>query len=140
LINFYPPYWGAGISVVAINDAYTQIDVQMKMRFWNKNLVGTHFGGSLYSMCDPFYMFILIQHLGKDYIVWDKSASIHFKKPGMGVVRASFHISLVEIVNIKTYVDTNGKGNFTFDTNIFNEKDEIVATVEKVIYVKKKNV
>ncbi len=63
LINWFPPYLGAGISVKTINDDFTKMQVQMKMRWYNRNLVGTHFGGSLYSMCDPFYMFILMHHL-----------------------------------------------------------------------------
>lgn len=139
LINFYPPYIGAGISVKKVNEDYTKIDVQMKMRFWNKNLVGTHFGGSLYSMCDPFYMFILFENLGKDYIVWDQAASIAFKKPGKGTVRACFEIPLEKIEEIKAYVNENVKGSFTFKTNVYNEQNEVVAEVEKVLYVRKKD-
>lgn len=55
--------------------------------------MGTHFGGSLYAMCDPFYMWILMENLGKDFIVWDKAATIRFKKPGTGTVNAEFEIS-----------------------------------------------
>ena len=71
------------------NDDFTKIEAQMKMRWYNRNLVGTHFGGSLYSMCDPFYMFILMENLGKGYIVWDKAATIRFKKPGLTTVTSS---------------------------------------------------
>lgn len=138
LINFYPPYLGAGISIKQINEDFTSISVQMKMRWWNRNLVGTHFGGSLYSMCDPFYMFILIQNLGKNYIVWDKAASIEFKKPGLKTVTATFSISKEEIENIKNKVDIEGKGNFTFNTQVVNEQNETIAQVEKVVYVRKK--
>lgn len=138
LINFYPPYIGAGISIKEINEDYTSITVQMKMRWWNRNLVGTHFGGSLYSMCDPFYMFILIQNLGKNYIVWDKAASIEFKKPGLKTVFANFSISKEEINTIKEKVDVEGKGNFTFYTEVLNEQKETIAKVEKVVYVRKK--
>ena len=59
------------------------IEVHMPLRFWNKNYVGTHFGGSLYTMCDPFFMLILVNNLGSGYIVWDKAATIRFKKPGI---------------------------------------------------------
>jgi acyl-coenzyme A thioesterase PaaI-like protein len=138
LINFYPPYLGAGISIKEINKDYTSITAQMKMRWWNRNLVGTHFGGSLYSMCDPFYMFILIQHLGKDYIVWDKAASIEFKKPGTGNVIATFSISVEEIASIKKQVDSQGKGNFIFNTEVLDKNNEVVAKVEKTVYVRKK--
>src|SRR3954468_16500365 len=117
-INFYPPYLGSGISVKSANDDFTKITVQMKMHWYNRNFVGTHFGGSLYSMCDPFYMFILLENLGKDYIVWDRSASIDFKKPGLKTVTAIFEIPKERIGEIKKYVDENGKGNFDFTATV----------------------
>ena len=86
LLSFWPPYLFAGISIVEVNDDFTKIVVQMKQRPWNTNYVGSHFGGSLYSMCDPFYMFILLHHL-PGHTVWDKGASFKFKKPGIGVMR-----------------------------------------------------
>jgi hypothetical protein len=138
-INWYPPYLGAGISIKSVNDDFTKIVVQMKMRWYNRNLVGTHFGGSLYSMCDPFYMFILMEHLGKEYIVWDKSASMQFVRPGLKTVTAAFEISPERIQQIKEEVDANGKGNFLFKTTVLNKENEIVATVEKVVYARKKS-
>lgn len=138
-INWYPPYLGAGISIKSVNDDFTKIEVQLKMRWYNRNLVGTHFGGSLYSMCDPFYMFILMQHLGKGYIVWDKAASIEFKKPGTKTVVATFEIPKSEIESIKKEVDTIGKNNYHFKTQILNEQHEVVAEVEKTVYVRKKD-
>ncbi len=137
-INLYPPYLGSGISIKSVNDEFTKISVQLKMRWYNKNAVGTHFGGSLYSMCDPFYMFILMEHLGKDYIVWDKAATIHFRKPGLKTVSATFEISNEEIASIKEQVDKNGKGDFTFTTTINGEDGALVAEVEKVVYVRNK--
>lgn len=137
-INLYPPYLGSGISIKSVNDEFTKISVQLKMRWYNRNAVGTHFGGSLYSMCDPFYMFILMEHLGKDYIVWDKAATIHFRKPGLKTVSATFEISNEEIASIKEQVDKNGKGDFTFTTTINGEDGALVAEVEKVVYVRNK--
>src|SRR3954470_14145158 len=92
LLRAYPPYLGAGITVTHVDRDVTRIDVEMKLRAWNQNFVGTQFGGSLYSMCDPFFMIMLIAQLGPDYIVWDKSASIEFLKPGRGTVRARFDL------------------------------------------------
>jgi hypothetical protein len=80
-INFYPPYLGAGVRVTHIADDFRHIEVEMPLRFYNRNYFGTHFGGSLYSMCDPFYVLMLANILGPDYIVWDKAANIRFKSP-----------------------------------------------------------
>ena len=90
MINLYPPYLGAGIHIARISNDYRDLLVTMKLRFYNRNYVGTHFGGSLYAMIDPFYMLMLMQMLGPEYIVWDKSATIEFKKPGRGTVSAHF--------------------------------------------------
>jgi len=69
LINLWPPFLGAGIRVTRLQPDWKAIDVEMKLRFWNANYVGTHFGGSLYAMTDPFYMLMLIENLGSDYVV-----------------------------------------------------------------------
>src|SRR5512142_1908587 len=90
LINFYPPLLGAGIRSTRIDDLTTC--VELKLTAFNRNVVGVHFGGSLYAMCDPWFMLILMRALGPGYIVWDKAASIQFLQPGRGTVTATFHI------------------------------------------------
>jgi len=77
-LNLYAPFLGAGIRVKRLAPGWKEVDVEMKLRWWNANYVGTHYGGSLYSMTDPFLMVMLIENLGRDYIVWDKSATIRF--------------------------------------------------------------
>ncbi len=54
-MRYYPPYFGARIRVTRADARLREIEVEMKLSAWNRNYVGTHFGGSLYSMCDPFY-------------------------------------------------------------------------------------
>ncbi len=137
-MNLWPPYLGAGIRVTYLAPDFTSVDVEMKLRFWNQNYVGTQFGGSLYSMTDPFFMLILIENLGSNYVVWDKSATIRFKSPGRGKVRAHFEISKEEILKIKTQVNQDGKVEPHFKTQVLDEFGNIVAEVEKVLSVKKK--
>lgn len=138
-INWYPPFLGAGIRVKHVNHNEDAVEVEMKLRFWNKNYVGTHYGGSLYSMCDPFFMLILMRKLGKDYIVWDKAAQIRFLKPGTGKVRARFHIPDSKVQDIRNELETLGKSEYIFTAFVLDEKNNTVAEVEKLIYVKKKN-
>jgi len=137
-INLYPPFLGAGIRVKEVDRKEKIIEVEMKLRFWNRNYVGTHYGGSLYSMCDPFFMLILMRKLGKDYIVWDKAAQIKFAKPGIGKVKARFHVSNEKIQAIKTELETKNKDNYEFVTSVTDEENNIVAEVKKLIYVRKK--
>ncbi len=137
-INFYPPLLGAGIRVLhKQSDEYT-IKVQLKLTRLNFNAVGTHFGGSLYAMCDPFYMLILMHHLGHDYVVWDKAASIQFLKPGRGTVTATFHVSPEQIAQLRAQVDREGKLEPVFTVDVIDEQGTIVAKVEKRLYLRKR--
>ena len=137
-MNFYPPYFGAGVRVREMSDDYRYVRVEMPLRFYNRNYVGTHFGGSLYSMCDPFYMLMLMKNLGSDYIVWDRAASIEFKKPGAGTVSAEFVLAEGRIEEIRRLADEQDKTEPTFSVDILDEDDDVVATVEKVVYVRRK--
>lgn len=138
LANFWPPFRGAGIRIVYVSPDYREIKVRMKLRWYNKNYVGTHFGGSLYAMTDPFYMMILINNLGRRYIVWDKAAKIEFLKPGRGTVHTHFAFSEPEIREIKRKADELGKYVFDRPVNVVDDSGEVIATVSKTLYVRKR--
>lgn len=138
LISYWPPYLFAGVSVKSISEDFLKIRVQMKQRFYNTNYVGSHFGGSLYSMCDPWYMFMLLEHLGSDYIVWDKAAAIEFKSPGKGLVYADFELSEAEILRVKKMADENYKCEPEYTLNVYGANGDVVAVVNKKLYVRKK--
>lgn len=137
-MNLWPPFLGAGIRVTRLQPDWRAIDVEMKLRFWNANFVGTHYGGSLYSMTDPFYMLMLIENLGRDYIVWDKSASIRFRKPGKGKMRATFRLTEEQIESIRQQLQTQEKVEPTFIVPVTDEAGELVAEVQKLLHVRKK--
>lgn len=139
LINFYPPFIGAGIRMVRMDDTCTTIKVEMKLRWWNKNVFGTQFGGALYMMCDPFFVAILMNNLGRDYIVWDKAATIQFLKPGRSKVTAVFHIPPDEIARVKAETDARGKYEPEYDVDVVDEAGVVVARVHKVLYVRRKD-
>jgi len=137
-IRLYPPYLGAGVCVTHIAADFRRVEVEMPLRFYNRNYVGTHFGGSLYSMVDPFYMLMLINILGPDYIVWDKAANIRFKRPGKGVMKAVFELTEEKIAEIRAAADTQPKVEPLFQVLIKDEEGKVVAEVDKLLYVKKK--
>lgn len=136
MINFYPPLLGAGIRSHTI-DEHT-IRVEMKLTALNRNIVGVHFGGSLYAMCDPWFMLILMRLLGTDYIVWDKAASIQFLKPGGGTVTATFHIPRERVAEIRLEADGGQKIEPTFGVDVLDAQGQAIAHVEKLLYIRKK--
>jgi hypothetical protein len=137
-LNLYPPFLGAGIRVRRISEDFRTVDVEMPLRFWNRNYVGTHFGGSLYSMCDPFFMVMLLENLGPDYIVWDKAATIRFKKPGKGLMKATFNLPPEKIEEIRSQAASQGKVEPQFQVVVTDAEGNVVAEVDKLLYVKKK--
>ncbi len=138
-INFYPPFLGMNIRVVFVAPDFRTIRVESKLTWRNLNAVGTHFGGTLYAMCDPFFMLILMQALGEGYIVWDKAATIRFLRPGRGKVSATFHIPQETIDDLRARADAGEKIEPTFVVDVVDEKGDTVARVEKLLYVRKKN-
>jgi acyl-coenzyme A thioesterase PaaI-like protein len=138
IINVYPPYLGAGIHVLRReSDPYT-IRVAMPLRPYNRNLFGTQFGGSLYSMCDPWFVFLLLRHLGDGHVVWDKAASIEFLRPGRGRVTATFHVPPEKIEEIRQQVERDGKVEPVLTAEIVGDDGEVVARVRKRLWVVRK--
>jgi hypothetical protein len=138
LLNIWPPFLGAGIRVRRLASDWKEIDVEMKLRWWNRNYVGTHYGGSLYSMADPFFMVMLIENLGKDYIVWDKAASIRFRKPGRGTVSACFRLSDEQVGEIRQALNSQEKIERVFTVEVKDQSGSVVAEVEKLLHIRRK--
>jgi acyl-coenzyme A thioesterase PaaI-like protein len=138
LMRFYPPYLGAGVRITAVDEGMRWIEVAMELTAWNRNYVGTHFGGSLYAMCDPFYMFLVLENLGPDFVVWDKAATIDFIKPGRGRVSARFELDDARLDQIRAEVAANGKSHPRFEVIVRDDAGETIARVGKVLSVRKK--
>ena len=137
-LNTYPPYAGAGIEVTHVAEDASEIRVRMPLERSNVNLVGTHFGGSLYAMVDPHLMILLIQRLGPGYVVWDRAATIEFVRPGRGIVHATIAVTDTEIDAIRAAAADGEKHHPQWTLEILDEAGELVATVLKTLYVRKK--
>ena len=135
-LNLWPPFLGAGIQVTRLDRDWRAIDVEMKLRFFNRNYVGTHYGGSLYSMTDPFYMLMVMENLGRDYVVWDKAASIRFRRPGRGRVRAEFRLTEERLAQIRDELRSVEKVEPVFTVEVKDDAGEVIAVVEKVLHVR----
>lgn len=136
--NLYPPFWGAGIRVEEISSDYKYLRVSLKLRFYNRNYVGTQFGGSIYSMTDPHFMYLLMNNLGSGYIVWDKAAHIEFVKPGKTHLTAEFKIDDNLLNTVKEKTDSGDKYIFDLPANIYDLHGDVVARLTKTLYVRKK--
>lgn len=137
-MKWWPPFLGAGIRVRSLSEDFRDAVVELKLGRLNRNYVGTHFGGSLYSMTDPFFMIMLLRNLGPDYLVWDKSGSIEYVSPGRGTVSAHFHLSERRIAEIRSEASGGGKVFPEFEVVVNDAAGEVVARVRKTLYVRLK--
>lgn len=137
-MSLWPPFWGAGIKVKRIAPDWRSATVQLCQRPWNMNYVGTHFGGSLFAMTDPFWMMMVMHSIGPGHIVWDKSGEIEFRKPGRGTLSCHFILGDAQLAELSTAVATHGKATRWFAVDILDEAGETVATVRKEVYVRAK--
>ena len=137
-MSLWPPYRGAGIRVRHVAADLRSITVEMPLRFYNRNNRGTHFGGSLYAMADPFFALMVTANLGDDYLVWDKAGSIDYVAPGRGRVWARFELSVEDLDQIVRMTASGDKHLHLFRTDIKDDDNMIVARVEKVVYVRRR--
>jgi len=138
-MKWWPPFLGAGIRVRSLSEDFRDAIVELRLGRLNRNYVGTHFGGSLYSMTDPFFMIMLLRNLGADYLVWDKSGSIEYVAPGRGVVQARFHLAESRVDEIRAQAAGGEKVLPEFQVEVRHADDgTLVALVRKTLYVRLK--
>lgn len=138
LMNLWPPFFFAGIRVTRIAEDYREVDVVLKLHWYNRNYVGSHFGGNLFSMTDPFFMLMLMHVLGKPYLVWDRAATIEFVAPGRGTVHARFRLGEAEIEDVRAHTAGGDKYLPTFHVDVVDTQGQLVAKVDKTVYIRLK--
>jgi acyl-coenzyme A thioesterase PaaI-like protein len=138
MLNIWPPFFFNSIRVLQVSDDYTEANVVLRLRPWNRNYVRTQFGGNLFAMTDPFWMLLIMQHLGKDHYVWDKAGAIDFVAPGRADVFAHFKLEPGVIEELRNAAAGGEKVLRWFEVLLKTAQGELVAIVRKQIYVRLK--
>ncbi len=137
LLNCWPALRGAGMRVTYVAPGMREIHVNLSLTLRTLNAMGTIFGGSIYAACDPWFSIMLLRQLGPGYIVWDKAASIQFKKPGRGTLSGCFAIDPAEVVEIKRLLETERSVDRVYHADLACSDGAVIASVEKVVYVRR---
>jgi acyl-coenzyme A thioesterase PaaI-like protein len=138
LFNLWPPFRAAGIRVREISPDFRSATVELRMKLLNRNYVGTHFGGSLFAMTDPFFMIMMMKNLGPGYLVWDKAGTVRFLKPARGTVTARFTMPEERVAEARERTAGGEKHEPQFRVEIVDEQGVTVADVEKTLYIRRK--
>lgn len=136
--NVWPPFLFSGIRVLHLDDDWREVRVALRLRLWNRNYVGTQFGGSLFAMTDPWWMLLLMNRIGPGYVVWDRAAEIRFVSPGLGDVFA--HVVLddarVRAVRAAADAEPGGVTREWFETDVVTLDGTVVARVRKQLHIR----
>ena len=138
MMNLWTPYRFDGIRLLAIARDYSRAVVSLRLTPMNRNYVGTQFGGSLFSMADPFWMLLVMNQLGRDYVVWDQRAEIEFVRPGRGEVRTEFVVDPVVLDRLRDAAAGGDKVLEWFENDIVDMSGVVVARVRRQLYVRRK--
>ena len=138
IMRLWPPFWFTGIRIEYISDDFRQMRVAMPLRFYNKNVHGIHFGGSLYAMTDPCYLMMVLRNLGQDYRVLDKAGAIDYINKGTGKVSAELTLTDEDLKDIYKQTENGQKYLKNFTIHIRDEDHELVAQVERTVYIRQK--
>lgn len=137
LWNFWPPFLFTGIRIDKRTSDFKEVNARLKLRFWNANYVGTQYGGSIFSLADPFYMVMWMKNLGRGYSVWDKGATIRYLKPGKSDLFAHFEITDEEIKAMREKLDHEIKAEWKITVFIYDKDGNLIAEVDKILSLKK---
>ncbi len=134
VFNYWPCIWCSGGKVQFISGDFREVHVSLKLNIRTRNRVATVFGGSIYSSIDPYYMLMLMEILGKDYVVWDKAASVKFVRPITKRVKCRFLITEEKVAEIKHQIEMKGEYIFDLPLHFEDEAGKVYATFTKTIY------
>jgi hypothetical protein len=137
-MNLWPPYLGAGIHIDEISHDYRLVRVSLRDLIFNRNYVGTHFGGSLFAMTDPFYMLMVMENLGPRYLVWDKTGLVEFIRPGRGLLKTTLSIDSGDLDVIREATKGGLKNEKVFTAEVYDQKQQLVCRVQKTVYTRLK--
>jgi len=138
-MNVFPAIFGTGVKILFIEDKWHEVQLRLGVNFWSRNYVGTIFGGSMFSATDPFYMIMLYRILGTEYVVWDKSATIRFKRPGTEKIYARLLLTPDFIEKVKNEVLEKGEMSYELKVNWVNKNEKVIAEIDRTLYVATKS-
>ena len=136
--NLWPCYRGTGARVTYIAADWREVRVRLPLSWRTRNYVGTIFGGSLYAAVDPFFMIMLMKNLGTAYTVWDKAASIRFRKPGRSPLQATFRLDEPDFAEIRHLLEDQPKVDRTYTVSLVSQDGVVHAEVQKVIHISRR--
>ena len=135
-LRYYPCYRRTGVRVLHVSADFHEVRIKLPLNWKTRGYNGTLFGGSLYGCVDPVYMTMLSLLLGKNYIVWDRAATIDFVKAGKSPLYGTFQLPEGEIAQIRAELKTATRIQRTYYPELSDEHGVVHARFSKTIVIK----
>ena len=100
------------IKIIHISDDFKQIDVRLKLSFWNRNPGKALWGGAIFSAADSFFPIILKQNAllsGIETDFFTKSTNVSYLKPSKTDLMFNFNVSDDEVSSMIDILNRDGK-------------------------------
>lgn len=138
VLNIWPCIWCTGSRMTFVSGDFRELHVRLSLNFRTRNRVGTVYGGSIYSSVDPYFMLMMMEILGRDYVVWDKGATIKFVRPITDRVKCRFLISDKLVETVKSEIAANGQYIFELPLQYIDDEGKVYAVFTKTVYTASK--
>lgn len=133
--NFHPAFRGSGGRVVHVSPNLDHIRVRLPLSWRTKNIVGSLYGGSLFAITDGAHPMMLMQALGPGVIVWDKAATIRYRKPGYTTLYADFRLEPEEVESIRAALKAQPELDRTYQVELKDRNGVVHTVVERTVYI-----
>ena len=137
-LNLIPCYRRTGARIDRIDHERREVIVKLPLNWKTRGFFGTMFGGSMYGAVDPVYMVMLNKLLGPEFVVWDKAASIRFRRPGRTALYARFTLAEDELDGIRAELERSASVERTYQVELKDEEGEVYASIEKTLHIKRR--
>lgn len=137
--NFYPCYRRTGARITYASADYTEVRVKLPLTWKTRGYWGTTFGGSMYAAIDPVLVVMLARQLGPRYIVWDKAATIEFRKPGRATLYARFRVEAAEVAEIRRLLEREGRLDRSWPVELTDAAGVVHAAFTKTLHFRRRD-
>jgi acyl-coenzyme A thioesterase PaaI-like protein len=136
--NWHPAYRRTGGRVEYVAPDLRSMRVRLPFNHRTRNMVGTIFGGFLFAVTDGPHPMLLALALGRDYVLWDKAASIAYRRPARTTLYAEFSISPEEIAEVKNTLSRQPKLDIDYRVALKDRKGVVYSEVVRTVYIANK--
>ena len=136
MMNLWPPLLFSGIKMTSVSQDWSRSRIVLNLRWWNANMHGAAFGGTLFSMTDVLFGTLIARRLGTKYEAWTRTGTFQFLKPGRSGAYMDVELTPELIDWITTTVDEDGYCNVPYTSVIYNKDGSVVGIGQQDLHVR----